>query len=338
MEVARKTETRLDALIGHGNFLVQVCLCAVRFVRNADNIIAVGQQFDIFAELLDGREEHASALAALQLFAQVGTALHTFDAFVTDILLGCRKQSRKLIIQIGAVGNQHNRRRLEFQRLHEQPRQEEHRKALAATRRAKIRAAPAVAMRFAGLANVFVQRPRRIILRITAQNLLLLFAAVREILEVLENIQQAFAIEHPLNHGIQAFDALGLDSPVAKFHAAPRIKIIVLGKETARPVVHAIANHAEGVIDKQLRKITAVTHRQLFVGVENRRLFAHGTLELEYHKREPVHKKNCVGNPLFGTDNFKLVYNLDDIAVGAVFRRHIGRQRHRLFIIIDTEA
>ena len=114
VQVTRKTETRLDTLIGHRNFLVQVRLRAVRFVRNADNIITVGQQFDIFAELLDGREEHASALAALQLFAQVGTALHTFDTLVTDILLGRRKQSRKLIIQIGAVGNQHNRRRLEF--------------------------------------------------------------------------------------------------------------------------------------------------------------------------------------------------------------------------------
>ena len=193
-------------------------------------------------------------------------------------------------------------------------------------------------MRLASLANVLVQRPRRIILRITAQNLLLLFAAVREILEVLENVQQAFAIEHPLNHGIQAFDALGLDSPVTKFHASPRIKIIVLGKETARPVVHAIANHAEGVIDKQLRNVAAVAHRQLLVGVENSRLLAHGALELEHHKREPVHKKDCVGNTLFGTDNFKLVYNLDDIAVGAVFRRHIGRQRHSLFIIIDTET
>ena len=114
MQVTRKTETRLDTLIGHGNFLVQVRLRAVCFVRNANNIIAVGQQFDIFAELLDGSEEHASALAALQLFAQVGTALHTFDAFVADILLGSRKQPRKLIVQIGAVGNQHNRRRLEF--------------------------------------------------------------------------------------------------------------------------------------------------------------------------------------------------------------------------------
>ena len=91
----------------------------MRFVRNADNIIAVGQQFDIFAELLDGREKHTATLAALQLFAQVGTALHAFNTLVADILLGCRKQSRKLVVQIGAVGNQHNRRRLEFQRLHE---------------------------------------------------------------------------------------------------------------------------------------------------------------------------------------------------------------------------
>ena len=175
-------------------------------------------------------------------------------------------------------------------------------------------------------------------MRITAQNLLLLFAAVREILEVLENVQQAFAIEHPLNHGVKALNALGLDSLVAKFHASPRIKVIILGKETARPIVHAVANHAEGVIDKQLRNIAAVAHRQLFVRIENRRLFAHGALELEHHKREPVHKKDCVRNTLFGTDNFKLVYYLDDIAVGAVFRRHIGRQRHRLFIIINTEA
>ena len=114
VQVTRKTETRLDALIGHGNFLVQVRLRAVCFVRNADNIIAVGQQFDIFAELLDGSEEDASALAALQLFTQVGTTLHAFDTLVTDILLGTRKQSRKLVIQIGAVGNQHNGRRLEF--------------------------------------------------------------------------------------------------------------------------------------------------------------------------------------------------------------------------------
>ena len=112
VQVARKTKTRLDALIGHGNFLVQVRLRTVRFVRNADNIIAVGQQFNIFAELLDGREEHATAFAALQFFTQVGTTLHAFDTLVTDILLGCRKQSRKLVIQIGAVGNQHNRRRL----------------------------------------------------------------------------------------------------------------------------------------------------------------------------------------------------------------------------------
>ena len=243
-----------------------------------------------------------------------------------------------MVIQIRAVGNQNNRRTSEILRTHQQTRQEQHGKAFTATSRTKIRTALAVAIGATHLADILEQGTSRIILRITAQDLLLLFAAVREILEVLENVQQAFAIEHPLNHGVKALDALGLDSLVAKFHAPPRIKVIVLGKETARPVVHAIANHAEGVIDKQLRNIAAVAHRQLLVRVENCRLFAHGTLELEHHKREPVHKKDCIGNALLGTDNFKLVYNLDDIAIGTVFRRHVGRQRHRLFIIIDTET
>ena len=180
--------------------------------------------------------------------------------------------------------------------------------------------------RFAGFANIFVQRPRRIILRITAQNFLLLFAAVREILEVLENVQQAFAIEHPLNHGIQAFDALGLDSPVAKFHAAPRIKIIVLGKETARPVVHAIANHAEGVIDKQLRNITTITNRQLFIRIENCSFFTNSTFKFKYDKRQTIYKKNTIWNPLFRTNNFKLVNKFNNVTIAMIFCRNISRQ------------
>ena len=116
----------------------------------------------------------SAAVAAFQELAQVIAALHADDGFIADVAFGIGEQAGELVIQIGAVGDHDQGRAGEIHALHQQPRQEEHREALAAAGRAKVGAALAVAFRLPVLEDVPIQLRRRIVLGVAAEDLLLL--------------------------------------------------------------------------------------------------------------------------------------------------------------------
>ena len=69
---------------------------------------------------MNGSQKNAPAMSALQLFPQVGSALYTHHGVVAYKLFGIGKLCRKLVVQIGAVGNQHNGGTCKMLTLHQQ--------------------------------------------------------------------------------------------------------------------------------------------------------------------------------------------------------------------------
>ena len=120
--------------------------------------------------------------------------LATFDAdhgFVADIAFGVGKLPGKLIVQIGAVGNQHNRRAGKLDAPHQQPRQEQHGVAFAAAGGPEVGAPFAVAVGPHVLHNVAIQHGRCVVLGVAAENFLLLPRGVGQVDEVSDHVEQA---------------------------------------------------------------------------------------------------------------------------------------------------
>ena len=76
---------------------------SVRVVGNTNHIAALG----VFGKFVNGGKKHPAAVAAFEQFAQLGSALYTHHRLVTNVTFGIGKLTRELIVQIGAVGNQH---------------------------------------------------------------------------------------------------------------------------------------------------------------------------------------------------------------------------------------
>ena len=60
-------------------------------------------------------------------------AFHLYDTFVADEVLGRTKQFGKLVVQVGTVGYEHNRRAGKLPAPHQHPAEKQHRDALAAS-------------------------------------------------------------------------------------------------------------------------------------------------------------------------------------------------------------
>jgi hypothetical protein len=80
---------------------------SVCVVGNTNHIAALGEQLGVFGKFVNGGKKHPAAVAAFEQFAQLGSALYTHHRLVTNVTFGIGKLTRELIVQIGAVGNQH---------------------------------------------------------------------------------------------------------------------------------------------------------------------------------------------------------------------------------------
>ena len=66
MQVFGKPKSLYNAFLCYFYLLVKVYLASVGFIGNTDDIGSVGQKFGVFGKLMDGCQENAAALPALQ--------------------------------------------------------------------------------------------------------------------------------------------------------------------------------------------------------------------------------------------------------------------------------
>ena len=118
MQVLGKAIGLAHAVFGQPHLLIQIHLASVRLIGNTDHVVAVGKQFGIFGELVDGSQEHATTVAALEQFTQLGSALHADYGLIADIGLGVGEQLTELVVQVGTVSDQYNGRAFQLQTLH----------------------------------------------------------------------------------------------------------------------------------------------------------------------------------------------------------------------------
>ena len=222
---------------------------------------------------------------------------------------------------------------------HQHPCQEKHGEALATTRGTEISAALAIAVNVdvRMLQDMLVKFVRGEELRITAHDFLLAFRVVGEKHKILNDAQQAFFSEQSLHHRVQGIDAIG--GLVGAFHLAPRIEKIVVGKQGAVFVVHAVADDHEGIVSEQIGNIPAVAHRQLGESVHDGGVLLHGTLELQHHHRQTVDINDAIGDAFLRAFDFQLIDNLEDIPFGMFkvdgFNEQVGQ---RSILALDAEA
>ena len=177
----------------------------MRFIADTDDVGPVGKQVDILRKLLYGGKENTSAGATLQFGFQILATLHLLYHAVAHELLGVEQQTRELVVEVGAVGNQNDSWTAQGFAFHQQSRQEEHSQRLPATRSAEIGAAFAVASRveFAVVQYILKERAGSEVLRITADELLFVFGGVGEIDKVMNHINEPVFTEHSGNHRLE---------------------------------------------------------------------------------------------------------------------------------------
>ena len=314
---------RLTPLFRDPDLLIKIDLTAVRFIGNTDHIVTLGEQIGIFGKLVDGGQKNAAAIMPLQESPQLGAAFDADHRVVTDIALGSGKLGGKLIIQIAAVGNQHNGRAGETNAFHQEPGQKEHGKTLAAAGGTEIGAALAVPFRAPVFPDVLVQLGGRVILRITAENFFILFRGVGEKDKIADDVPQSVAIKHPPDHGIKGINALLLHR-IAAVDLAPGVKKLIGSEKGTGLVVHSVTDHTEGVVLEQLRDVPHVANCELNKGVMNGGFFTDGALELKDNQRQAVDIQNAISNALFITCDFKLIDDLVNVGACMICRGRLG--------------
>ena len=109
MQVLGKPVRTLHAFFRHPDLLIEIHLAAVGLVGNADDVIALSQQFGVFSEFVNRREKDAAALSILEQLAQVIAAFYTDHRLIADVSLGIGELQRKLVIQIRTIGDPYDR-------------------------------------------------------------------------------------------------------------------------------------------------------------------------------------------------------------------------------------
>ena len=87
VQIFGKAVGAFDAIFGDAHFLVEVDLAAVRFVGDADDVAAFGEQLRVFGEFVDGGEEDATAAAPFEQGAQFGTAFYADHGVIANVCL-----------------------------------------------------------------------------------------------------------------------------------------------------------------------------------------------------------------------------------------------------------
>ena len=249
------------------------------------------------------------------MFAQLGTALHLYDAFVPDKRLCFGKLFGQLRIEVGAVGNHDNGRAGKGRTAHQHTGQEEHRVTLAASRGAEIGAALAIAVsvQAAMAQDIIEQLMRSEELRIAAYYLRLFLGSIGEEHKVLDDAEQALFAEQPLHHRMQRIHAVG--RLVLRADFAPCVEELIGREERAVLVVHAIADDHKRIVFEQFGNIAAIADSQLGEGIHDGGVLFDGALKLQYHHRQAVDIYDTVGDTFLLSFDFQLIDNAEDIVL-----------------------
>ena len=278
---------------------------------------------------MDGGEEYAAAGAPFEQFAQLGAAFHADNVVVADVAFGFDELPGKLVVEVGAVGNQHDGGAGEFHTAHQQAGEEQHGVALAATRRAEIRAAFAVAVWFTVCEDVGVKLGGGVILRVTAHYFVFLAGSIRQVDEVADHVTQAAFVEQALDQGVQRVDAIHRQTFITR-DLAPCVEKFVAGEQRTDFAVYPVGDHAQRVVFEQFGNVAAVAGGELHVSVVDGGFFAYRAFEFKHHQRQAVDVKDRVGNAFFVAFDFELVDQLVAVFAGTVARLETFRNRHFL--------
>lgn len=95
---------------------------------------------------MNGRQKYPAASPPFEQLAQMIPAFHADDCFIADKSFGINELPRELVVQIRAVGNQHDGGAGEIDALHKQAGQKQHGKALPSSGSAEISSALAITL------------------------------------------------------------------------------------------------------------------------------------------------------------------------------------------------
>ena len=224
----------------------------------------------------------------------------------------------KLVVQIGAVGDNQNSRAVEQFAFHQHTSQKQHSIALPAAGSAEIGAALSVTVRTHMQLDILKQFCCSKELRITANDFQLFIRAVGEIDKILDNRKQTVFSEQPLHHRDKRVDSVQL--LVLRFNFPPRIEIVVGTEKRTVFIVCPVADDHKGVVFEQFRNISAVADGELLVSVHDRCIFFDGTLEFQNHHGNAIDKHNAIGNAELSAHalDFKLIDRFEDVVFGIV--------------------
>ena len=200
MEVFCKAVALLHTGIRYSRFLIEIYLRAMGFIRNADDVTAVGQKVQILCKFLNRGQVNATAVATLKLSAQFFPRRYTDNSVVSYIFFGSHKLLGKLIVKVGTVGNDNDCRAVEKHALHEHSCEKKHSVALTAAGGSEICTTFAAALRTQFLFDVSEELCSGKELRIPTDYFQFLVPAVRKIHKVFYNSQQAVFAEQALDH------------------------------------------------------------------------------------------------------------------------------------------
>jgi hypothetical protein len=300
-----------------GQAVNQVVLAAVGFVGDDDDVATVAQPGHLLAlvgqEFLDGGEHHATARHCQQL-AQALAAFGLHGRLAKDVVAAL-ELAEKLVVQVVAVGQHHQRRVLHGRVPHHPRGVEEHREALATALRMPDHARATVA----GLSTVHPSRPghaqivtepwpvlhaagadgflHRHVHRmelVIARDDLVQLAAVGIFLEddeVFEQVQKTPPVEHPTHHHLKLQRRLGCIALAV--NGSPDLEPFLVGRQGADACLQAIARHQHGVVVEQGRDLRLVG-AELLVGSPDRRILIGGILQLDEAKRQAVHEHDDI--------------------------------------------
>ena len=161
--------------------------------------------------------------------------------------------------------------------------------------------------------DVLVERTGGEILRIAADELLLILRGVGEIDEVVNDIDEAILAEEAGNHCLQRVDAVA--ALVFGIHLAPGVEELVGCVERAELVVHAIGDDNESGVFEQCWDVPAVANGELLVCIFDGGILLESVLELKHDHGQAVEEDDGIGDAALVTHNVELVHHLEDVVL-----------------------
>ena len=257
-------------------------------IGNTDDVAAVGQQSDLFTELLNGRDIHTATWSIAKSICHIRTGFDTANiALVQEFLCRC-KQFCRLRVQILTVNNDNDSRVIKGVRVTQgnHTGKKQHRVSLATSGRTKVCTALAVSGGTQMLFDIIKHLSGGKELRITANDGFTLLAVVGIEYEISQKLNDTVFGKGAGSHGEQRTDAVG--HLIRVICLVPCVVISVWRKDAAHLGVGTIADNGKETVLHQFGDISIVANGDLLPSVVNGSIFVDGGLELPNGNRNAV--------------------------------------------------